>query len=134
MINTKYIIYFLRFSLAASYISALADRFGLWGSSGSNGVVWGNYNAFLEYTQYLNPWAPQELSNLMGHVATALEALLGLFLIIGFKIKLTSLASFTLLMIFALSMTFFTGIKGALDYNVFTAAAASLLLYTVSKK
>ena len=51
----------------------------------------------------------------------------------GVKLKLTSLASFSLLMIFALSMTFTSGIKGAFDYSVFTAAAGSLLLFAQSK-
>lgn len=122
---------FLRFSLAGSYLSAVADRFGLWGKSGEPGVVWGNFQAFLDYTQFLNPWAPTQLSNFLGYTATGLEVVLAILFIIGFKLKATSLVSFILLMIFALSMTFTSGIKGAFDYSVFTAAAASLLLFSL---
>lgn len=122
---------FLRLSLAGSYLSALADRFGLWGKSGDAGVVWGNFRAFLDYTQYLNPWASTSLSDALGYTATALEFVLAIFLILGLRIKITSFISFVLLMLFALSMIFTGGIKGAFDYSVFTAAAASLLLFCI---
>tara|TARA_R110000868_G_scaffold80095_2_gene227755 strand:- start:12994 stop:13446 length:453 start_codon:yes stop_codon:yes gene_type:complete len=125
----KYTLLFLRFSLAGSYLSAVADRLGLWGNAGEPGVVWGNFSSFLDYTQYLNPWAPSAFSNFLGYTATGLEVVLALFLVIGFKVKITSLVSAALLMIFALSMTFTGGVKGAFDYSVFTAAAASLLLF-----
>lgn len=125
----KVSVLFLRFALAASYLSAVADRFGLWGQSGEPGVVWGNFDSFLEYTQYLNPWASISISNGLGYFATALEIVLGIFLIVGFKMKLTSVISFALLLIFALSMTFTGGIKGVLDYSVLTACSASLLLF-----
>ncbi len=124
---------FLRYALAASYLSAVADRFGLWGNAGDPGVVWGNFNSFLEYTQFLNPWASASISNFLGYLATGAEVILALLFMSGVKLKLTSLASFSLLMIFALSMTFTSGIKGAFDYSVFTAAAGSLLLFAQSK-
>lgn len=131
MNTNKASLLFLRFALAGSYLSAVADRFGLWGKSGESGVVWGNFQVFLEYTQFLNPWASAPLSNFLGYMATGLEVILAVFLIIGLKVKLTSLASFGLLMIFALSMIFTGGIKSAFDYSVFTAAGASLLLFCV---
>lgn len=122
---------FLRLALAGSYLSAVADRFGLWGKFGEPGVVWGNFESFLGYTQFLNPWAPASLSNFLGYTVTGLEVILAVFLIFGMKIKITSLVSFSLLVIFSLSMTFTSGIKGAFDYSVFTAAAASLLIFCV---
>ncbi len=126
-------LYFMRFALAGSYLSAVADRIGWWGEAASPGVVWGNFTAFLEYTQYLNPWAPASVSNFLGYVATGLEIILAFLFIFGLKLKLTSLVSFALLMVFALSMTFVIGIKAPFDYSVFTAAAGSLLLYTFSE-
>ncbi len=125
---------FLRLALAASFLSAVADRFGIWGKAGSPGVAWGNMESFLGYTAMLNPWAPEFLSNSLGYVATGLEVVLGVFLIIGFRLKESSLISFVLLLIFALSMTFTGGVKGPLDYSVFTASAASLLLFSSCKK
>lgn len=130
---TKCSIPFLRFALAASFLSAVADRFGLWGAEGTPGVVWGNVESFLAYTALLNPWAPASLSNFLGYAATILEVVLALFLVIGFKTKLTAFGSFALLMIFGLSMVFVFGVKAPLDYSVFTAAAASLLLYKECK-
>jgi hypothetical protein len=34
---------FLRLALAGSFLSAVADRFGLWGVYGSPNVAWGSY-------------------------------------------------------------------------------------------
>mgnify|MGYP000011670072 CR=1 FL=1 len=130
----KVSLLFLRFSLAGSYLSAVADRFGLWGKSGEAGVVWGNFKAFLDYTQFLNSWAPISLSNFLGYTATILEVVLAILLIIGLRVKETSLVSFGLLMMFALSMIFASGIKGVFDYSVFTAAGASLLLFRAHSK
>lgn len=127
----KLSLLFLRFALAGSYLSAVADRLGAWGKAGEPGVVWGNFDAFLSYTQFLNPWASVSISNILGYMATGFEIILGLLLIIGFKIKITSIVSFGLLMLFALSMIFTGGIKGVFDYSVFTAAGASLLLFCV---
>ena len=54
LINMKTIsFYFLRLSIAGSYLSAVADRFGLWGKSGDPGVVWGNFQNFNIYTETL---------------------------------------------------------------------------------
>ena len=41
---------FARFALGASFLSALADRFGLWGPHGAKNVSWGNFAHFVEYT------------------------------------------------------------------------------------
>lgn len=126
----SFTFFFARFALAASFLSAVADRFGVWGKAGTSGVVWGNFGAFLKYTAVLNPWAPTFLSNSLGYLATALEIVFGVLLLVGFKVRLVSFLSFVLLSLFALSMTFTVGVKSALDYSVFTAAAAALLLFS----
>src|SRR5262249_57164882 len=41
---------FLRLALAAGFLSAVADRFGLWGPPGTPGVAWGGFDPFLAYT------------------------------------------------------------------------------------
>lgn len=124
----KVSLIFSRVALAASYLSAVADRFGLWGKAGTTGVFWGNFDAFLDYTHILNPWAPRALSNFLGYAVTGIEILLGLLFLIGLRLKETSAISFGLLLIFALSMGFTIGVKSALDYSVLSAAGASLLL------
>ncbi len=40
-------------ALAAGFLSAVADRFGLWGPTGTPGVAWGGFDPFLVYTRKL---------------------------------------------------------------------------------
>jgi hypothetical protein len=47
----------LRLALAVGLLSAVADRFGLWGPPGKPMVAWGTFTAFLAYTAQLNPGA-----------------------------------------------------------------------------
>lgn len=134
MMNLKNaVILFTRYALAITFLSAVADRFGLWGASGNPNVAWGNYPAFLEYTALLNPWAPKALIPVIGGIATGLEIIFAITLIIGFRVKETSLSSAILLLIFAVSMAVTIGIKAPLDYSVFSACGAAFLLYTIHK-
>ena len=124
----KIAYYFLRYSLAASFLSAVADRFGLWGPAGSAGVVWGNFTNFTEYTGSLLSFLPASTFSFFSWSATILEIIIAVFLMIGFKIKYSAIASSLLLASFALSMIIAYGIKSPLDYSVLTACAASCLL------
>lgn len=130
----KIIFYFLRYSLAGSYLSAVADRFGLWGQAGTPGVVWGEFQSFTDYTASLLIFMPSGMIPFFAWSATIIEIIISILLIVGFKLKSTSIASAALLMTFALSMTITYGIKAPFDYSVFTACAASLLLGFSSKK
>ncbi|TYA92330.1 DoxX family protein [Seonamhaeicola marinus] len=123
--HIKLIQLFLRYSLAIGFLSAVADRFGLWPEEQS---AWGNWNTFLHYTHILTPWLPKSLIPVIGIIATAAEISFALCLMVGFKTRLFAKLSGILLLIFAFSMTLFTGIKGALDYSVFSAAAAAFAL------
>ncbi len=118
----------LSYALALSFLSAVADRFGLWGATGSPGIAWGNYTSFLAYTKHLNSWAPDFLISTLGGVATFLEVSLALCLLIGFKRKYAAFASGVLLSIFAISMILTDGPKGPFDYGVFSAAAGAFFL------
>ncbi|EQC48230.1 hypothetical protein M899_3248 [Bacteriovorax sp. BSW11_IV] len=120
--------YLLSLAISSSYLSAVADRFGLWGVAGADGVVWGNYEQFLAYTKYLNGWAPEALIPFLGGSATFLEIILPLMFIFKFKVRYAAIISTALLSTFALAMIFSGGLKGPLDYSVFTAIFASLIL------
>ncbi len=48
----KIVEWFLRIALSLGFLSAVADRFGLWGKEVS---AWGNWENFIAYTQKLNP-------------------------------------------------------------------------------
>jgi len=125
----KGILVFVRYALAITFLSAVADRFGFWGAPGEGNVAWGSWSNFLDYTALLNPWAPKVLVSFLGSVATLLEVVCAIGLIIGMRTKIFALGSAVLLSVFALSMTFTLGIKSPLDYSVFSASGAALLLF-----
>lgn len=129
--NNKIIKLFLRFAISFGFLSAVADRFGIWSKEVS---VWGNWDNFLDYTQLINPWIPDSLIPTIGILATATEIIFAFFLIIGFKTELFGKLSGVLLLIFALSMTFSTGIKGAFDFSVFSASAGAFALSLMKEK
>lgn len=118
----------LRVALAAAFLSAVADRVGLWGPPGASGVAWGEFSRFLAYTATLNPWAPEALVPVLGWAATAAEVVLGLALLAGLLTRRAAVASGVLLLLFGIGMTVGTGVKSALDASVFSAAAAAFAL------
>lgn len=125
------ISWFLRIALSLGFLSAVADRFGYWPEKFS---AWGNWPAFLAYTEKLNPWIPRGWVNGIGVLATSLEIILGIGLLIGYKLRLVALASGILLFLFGAAMTFAISIKSAFDASVFAAAAASFALAFIYKK
>lgn len=127
----KIIKIFLRLAIALSFLSAVADRLGMWPEAIS---AWGNWDDFLNYTATLNPWFPEAVIPAMGFIATAAEVIFAICLIFGFKTEFFARLSGFLLLIFALSMTFSLGIKGAFDYSVYTAAAAAFALSLMKEK
>lgn len=131
MLTTQHIKLFLRFALAASFLSAVADRFGWWAAKIS---VWGNWKNFVTYTQAINSWLPEGLVSPVAMIATAAEIIFPVCLLLGFKTELFAKLSGILLLLFALAMTFSVSIKGPLDYSVFTASAAAFALSTMKEK
>lgn len=129
--NTKIIKLFLRFAISLGFLSAVADRFGFWSKEIS---VWGNWESFLNYTELINPWFPKSMIPTIGILATAAEIVFAVCLIIGLKTELFAKLSGLLLLIFALSMTFSIGIKGAFDYSVFSASAGAFVLSLMKEK
>jgi uncharacterized membrane protein YphA (DoxX/SURF4 family) len=122
---------FLRIAIAASFLSAVADRFGLWGPPGTPGVNWGSWENFMTYSDSVNSFVSPGFSWVLGIVATSLEVILSLLLLIGFKTRLVALGSGILLTAFALAMTISFGVKPSLDYSVWSGAAGCYLLSTV---
>jgi uncharacterized membrane protein YphA (DoxX/SURF4 family) len=118
----------LRLALGVSFLSAVADRFGIWGPPGARNIAWGNFARFTQYAAQLNPWAPPALVPVLAWTATAAELVLGVALILGFYAQEAALASGVLLLLFAFGMTIGTGVKSPLDFSVFSAAAAAFAL------
>jgi uncharacterized membrane protein YphA (DoxX/SURF4 family) len=120
--------WFLRIALSVAFLSAVADRLGLWGKPGSPGVAWGDWQHFQSYSDQLNSWLPAALRTPAAWLATIAEVLLAVALLIPIGTRWTAAAAGTLLCVFALSMTFKLGLKAPLDYSVWTAAAAAFFL------
>ena len=115
---------FLRLALAFTMLSAVADRFGFWGPNSS----WGNWQNFENYTKKITSFLPESLSIFGAYSATLLEIIFALFLILGFRTKLTAIGTGILLLMFALSMSISLGIKAPLDYSVWVGCASAFLL------
>lgn len=127
----KFVKLFLRIALSASFLSAVADRFGFWSTENS---AWGTWDNFLIYTRTLNPWFAESLISPLAIIATAAEIIFGICLLLGFKTEMVAKWSGFLLLIFGLSMTFSIGLKAPLDYSVFTASTAAFSLSMIKEK
>ena len=90
---------------AAGFLSAVADRFGLWGPIGTPGVSWGGFAKFLDYTATILPYLSTTLVAVAGWAATVAEIVLGVALLAGVRVRLATLASGVLLLTFAIAMT-----------------------------
>lgn len=119
------VAWFLRIALAAGFLSAVADRFGWWPVDQS---VWGTWAAFVEYTQVINPWLPAAVIPAVATLATALEVLLAIGLLVGRRLPLVAAASGGLLLLFGIAMALSAGVKAPLDFSVFSAAAGAFAL------
>jgi hypothetical protein len=124
----------LRVGLSTSLLSAVADRFGVWGRPGSPQVAWGTFSHFLAYTKTLNPWCPPALVPALGWSATSAELVLGLALLVRFRLRWTALLTALLTGTFALAMTCVEGVHAPLNYSVFAFSAASFFLAVMSEK
>ena len=113
----------LRLSLAAAFLSAVADRFGWWEPFGQGS--WGSMGAFADYTHQLVPVASGWLLTVIVWAATAAEATLGVLLLTGWRPKLVGAATCLVLMIFGTAMAVSLGVESPLSYSVFSAASAA---------
>jgi len=123
----------LRMGLGLGFLSAVADRLGLWGAFGQPNVEWGNFSRFLEYTHTLNWYLPTEMIPALGVIATAAEILFGLLLVFGWHTRVAALLSGLLLLMFGTSMTLALGIKAPLNFAVLTGIGGALLLATCER-
>jgi hypothetical protein len=123
----------LRIALALGFLSAVADRFGLWGKPGRPGVSWGNMTQFDPYVAKLNwffagcghsiDWLGRDGGRDLARCGFA----------DGWRLRWISLASALLLLCFGLTMFLALGPKAPLDYSVFTVACAAFLLFAVQR-
>ena len=121
----KMAILYVRTALGIGFLSGIADRFGLW--RGRN-VGYGNFDGFISFTAKVNSFMPASTIPFLAWAATVGELVLGTLLVIGLWPRWTALASALLLVLFGVAMAISFGLKSPLDYSVFSASAAALLL------
>jgi putative oxidoreductase len=115
---------YARIALSAAFLSGIASRFGLWGTD----VGYGNFANFMKYTAEVNSFMPASTIPFLAWAATVAELVLGIALIAGVRLRLVAVGSALLLAVFGLAMAISFGLKSPLDYSVFSASAAALLL------
>ena len=130
-ISTKLPQLFLRLSLGVGFIVPILDRLSQLGLPGEKNISWGNWENFIDYTSMLMPFLNRPLVNVMGSVATILELIIGITLILGIKTRLAAFGSFGLTLTFAICMATFLGFKAPINYSVFPVCAGSLLLAAI---
>jgi putative oxidoreductase len=121
----KLALLFVRITLGIGFLSGVADRFGLW--RGRNGG-YGNFDGFISFTAKVNSFMPAFSIPFLAWAATVAELVLGVLLLWGLWLRWTGLASALLLMLFGTAMAISFGAKSPLDYSVFSASAAAILL------
>jgi uncharacterized membrane protein YphA (DoxX/SURF4 family) len=124
MRRIDWVALFARLALGAAFLSGIASRFGWWGA----GLGYGSWANFVKYTGEVNAFMPRATIPLLAVAATAAELVLGVLLVTGFRRRWAALASAALLALFGVAMAISFGPKEPLDYSVFSACAAALLL------
>ncbi len=117
-------IWYTRFALGAAFLSGILSRFGLYGKN----VGYGNFPNFVRYTAEVNSFMPASMIPFLAWSATAAELFFGVALIIGIWPRWVAFGSAALLAVFGTAMAISFGIKSPLDYSVFSASGAALLL------
>jgi putative oxidoreductase len=115
---------YARIALGTAFLSAVADRFGLWGKYGG----WGNFANFMTYTAQVNSFMPAFAIPYLAWAATVAESCLGVALILGLWPRWVALSAALLLATFGTAMAISFGLKSPMDYSVFSASSGALLL------
>jgi putative oxidoreductase len=115
---------YARSALGAAFLSAVASRFGLWDKT----VDLKHFANFMHYAAEVNSFLPAAMIPFVAWGATVAETSLGILLILGLWPRWVSLASAVLLAMFGTAMAISFGVKSPMDYSVFSASGAAVLL------
>jgi uncharacterized membrane protein YphA (DoxX/SURF4 family) len=114
--------------MSITFLSAVADRFGIWGPPGAANVSWGDWSHFVAYTAKVNSFLPMVVTPYLAVSASAAETLLGVALIVGVFSRTVAWASAVVLALFAGAMSLSFGVKALLNYSVLVDVAAAFAL------
>lgn len=117
-------ILYARIAVGAAFLSAVASRFGLWDRT----LDLKHFANFITYAAEVNSFLPKWVIPYVAVLATVFETLFGILLILGLWPRWVSLGSAALLAMFGTAMAISFGIKSPMDYSVFSASGASVLL------
>lgn len=120
----------LRIFIGVAFLSAIADRLGIFGGPGTPGVSWGNFHKFEIYTGQVNAFLPAGVIPALAVVESFVEGVLGVLMLIGLYSRRACTGSACLLAMFAVAMTLSLGFKSQFPYAVLVLAAGSWLLAT----
>lgn len=115
---------YARIALGAAFLSAVASRFGIWDRT----LDLKHFANFIEFAADVNSFLPRAVIPYVAVLATVCETLFGILLILGLWPRWVSLGSAILLAMFGTAMAISFGPKSSLDYSVFSASGASVLL------
>jgi len=117
-------VLYARIALGAAFLSAVASRFGLWDKT----LDLRHFANFMEYAAAVNSFLPKAMIPFVAWAATVAETSCGILLILGLWPRWVSLASAILLAMFGTAMAISFGLKSPMDYSVFSASGAAVLL------
>jgi putative oxidoreductase len=115
---------YARFALGAAFLSAVSSRFGLWDRT----LDLKHFANFMQYAAKVNSFMPRSTIPFLAWAATCAETSCGVLLILGLWPRSVSLASAILLALFGTAMAISFGVKSPMDYSVFSASGAAVLL------
>jgi putative oxidoreductase len=117
-------VLYARIALGCAFLSAVASRFGLWDWH----IDMKHFANFVQYTAEVNSFMPASTIPFLAWMATVAETSLGITLILGVWPRQVAFAVAILLTIFGTAMAVSFGLKSPMDYSVYSASAAALLL------
>ncbi|WP_425554125.1 DoxX family membrane protein [Crossiella cryophila] len=117
-----------RIVVAAQFLNAVADRFGVWGPPGTGGVAWGNYDSFVGFTRQISLFLPEWTAPVLAHAATVGELVLGVGLLVGVWVRWVALGAGVLLVSFGVSMSISLPPEQQFSYSVFLLASGMFVV------
>lgn len=120
----RWAVRYARIALGSAFLSAVASRFGLW----DRALDMKHFAKFIQYAAQVNSFMPVSTIPFIAWAATVAETSLGILLILGLWPRWVSLAAAALLAMFGTAMAISFGLESPMDYSVFSASSAALLL------
>jgi len=123
----------VRTLMAADFLLAVADRFGVLGPPGAPGVFLGDFARFVDYTRSVISFLPGGLAPPLAVLATIAEVILAIAQLLGFRLRLAAYGATLLLSVYATSMMISLPVAEQFHYRVFLLAAGMLSLATFDR-